>query len=299
MQIGLSLLLFFSIVSAIFIIIGKDKPKTNLLHTKPKVFHEPKGPLTKKMFQVKRVILRIISPLARFLTEKIGVGEKTKLNLISAGSPLAPGEFLAFKVLSGLTVLIAAAFFPVARENPVLIFLATVVSYFIPDMWLKQIIKRRHREVVRDLPLIIDLLILCIDAGLDFMLAVERTIKEFRKESVIMGEFKGLAREIKMGLSRAQALRNLSARLNMPEVSSFARTLIQADKLGSPIGDALRIQSEELRLRRFQRGEEMALKAPIKLLIPLLFCILPVVLIVVGGPILLQFLRGGFSLGGM
>ena len=97
-----------------------------------------------------------------------------------------------------------------------------------------------------------------------------------------------------MGSARRDALKSLSLRVNSPEVISFARTLIQADRMGTPIGEALKMQAEEIRLRRFQRGEEMGLKAPIKLLFPLLFFILPVVLIIVAGPILIQFTRGGF-----
>jgi len=88
-------------------------------------------------------------------------------------------------------------------------------------------------------------------------------------------------------------LKSMARRINLPDVSSFVRTLVQAEKMGTSISDVLRIQSEQARMWRFQRGERQALKAPIKLLLPLVFFILPVVMIIVGGPILLQFLTSG------
>lgn len=298
MQLIILLLVFSSIASVAFAIVGKEEPKRNLLG-QPFAVYEPKTPFEKKKYEMKRAIFRLFGPFTKMLNDKIGVGERAKRNLVSAGSQLSSGEFLTLKAFFSALCFIVLTLFPVGRENVVLIFLATVIGWVLPDFWIKNKMKARHREIMRDLPLIMDLLILCIDAGLDFMLAVERTIREYKKESALISEFKEVSREIRMGLTRTQALRNLSYRVNMTEMSSFGRTLIQADKLGSPIGDALRIQAEELRIRRFQRGEELALKAPIKLLVPLLFCILPVVMIIVGGPILLQFLKGGFSVGGM
>lgn len=296
MQPLIVLLVLFSIASVAFAATAKEGPRTSLLH-QPLATYEPTGFLAKRILKVRQAFLRAVGPLARFLNEKIGIGDRVKRNIVAAGSQLTPGEFLACKALITVGIFVLATFFPVARENIVLLFLAGVVGWITPDLWMRRKMKKRHKEIMRDLPLIMDLLILCIDAGLDFMLAVERTIREYKNDAVIISELKELSREIKMGFTRTQALRNLSARINMPEVSSFSRTLIQADRLGSPIGDALRIQAEELRIRRFQKGEEMALKAPIKLLAPLLFCILPVVLIIVGGPILLRFVRGGISIG--
>lgn len=299
MELLIILLLFGSIATAVFFMVGAEKqPQTGLLYKMQRPY-APIGFLAKKQWEVRKAISKALGPLGKFLNDKMGIGERVQRNIISAGSKISPGEFLAFKLLLAMALALMVSFFPEVRENFVFIFLAAVIGWFLPDMSLRKKIQKRHRAIMRDLPMIIDLLILCIDAGLDFMLAVERTIREYKRESVLIEELKGLSREIKMGFTRAQALRNLSVRVNMTEMSSFSRTLIQADKLGSPIGDALRIQAEEMRTRRFQRGEEMALKAPIKLLVPLLFCILPVVLIIVGGPILIRFMKGGFGIGGM
>ena len=130
----------------------------------------------------------------------------------------------------------------------------------------------------------IDLLNLCVDSGLDFMLAVHRVIRDFKKCS-LTDELSEVGRETRMGASRRDALHHLTRRVNLLELSSFVRTLLQADRMGSPMGEALKIQAEEIRMRRYLQGEETALKAPIKLLFPLFMFILPAVLVIVAGPI--------------
>jgi tight adherence protein C len=173
-----------------------------------------------------------------------------------------------------------------------LLILALCIGFFFPELWLSSRIKKRQAETLRDLPHVIDLLNICVGAGLDFMVAVNRVTQEFRS-CVLVEELKVMVQEMQMGSSRREAMKNLSKRINSPEIISFVRTLLQADRMGTPISETLKMQSEEIRIRRFQKGEEAALKAPIKLLAPLLFFILPVVLFIVAGPIVIQFTRGG------
>ena len=216
--------------------------------------------------------------------------ENLKKKLLAAGKPMNASQFLTFKfLLMGLFPFIAVA---VLHVQPMGVVISLGIGYFIPELWLNKKIKERQGSVLKDLPYIIDLLNICVGAGLDFMMAVNRVIEGYRP-CVLVNEFKALIDEIQMGNSRRDALKNLSRRINSPEIVSFVRTLLQADRMGTSIGEALKIQAEEIRISRFQKGEEMALKAPIKLLLPLLLFILPVVLIVVAGPILLQFTRGG------
>ena len=232
--------------------------------------------------------VRIIS----FFLEKTGLSfGKLKKKLIYAGKPMNIAQFLVFKLLTLFALPLGVYIF--LDPKPVLLGIAFVAGLLFPDIWLNGKIKKRREEIVRDLPDIIDLLSICVGAGLDFMLAVRRVVREIQ-DSVIGKEFKIMLQEIQMGLSRREALKNLSARIDTPEVNSFVRALTQADRMGSPIREALKAQADELRIFRFQRGEEMALKAPIKLLFPLLVFILPVVLIIVAAPILIQFSQGGF-----
>lgn len=264
---------------------------------KSRLYHMPDDSVIRPEKKKKKItfkqVLDVFVPLTKNISDKV----PTKLidrRLVMAGSILNIPEFFAFKLLSiVLTPIIAYILFKVKIK---ILILSLVVGFFIPDFWLKQKIGKRQRAIRRDLPNVIDLLNLCVDAGLDFMLAVNRVIKTF-KPCVLTEELVKFWHENMIGKPRREALRSLAWRVNLPELSSFVRTLIQADRMGSPVSEALNIQSEEIRIRRFQRGEEMALKAPIKLLFPLLFFILPVVLVIVGGPILLQFMRGGLKFG--
>lgn len=198
--------------------------------------------------------------------------------------------FLTLKFLLAVA-LPAAAFILLRRSELIFLVIPFIIGFILPDLWLSNLVKKRHAAILRELPHVIDLLNICVGAGLDFMVAVGRVIQEFRS-CVLIDELKNLMQEIQMGSARRDALKSLAKRVNSPEIISFSRTLVQADRMGTPIGEALKMQAEEIRMRRFQRGEEMALKAPIKLLLPLLFFIMPVVLIIVAGPILIQFTRG-------
>ena len=217
--------------------------------------------------------------------------------LIKAGLPFGLLEFLLFKLLSLISVPVLSFIFLgnlTLPENTLFIF-SLVVGFLLPELWLNAQIKKRQRQIRRDLPNIIDLLNLCVSGGLDFMLAVNRVVKDL-KPCELTQELAEVYRETQMGKSRREALKNFAWRTDMPEVYSFVRTLVQADRMGTPMADALKLQSEEIRTMRFHRGEAMALKAPIKLLLPLFAFILPVVLIIVGGPIILQFVSEGINL---
>jgi tight adherence protein C len=231
--------------------------------------------------------------LAGTLIEKGNIPlEDIKKKLVAAGKPMNPGQFLAF-VLFLMVALPAVTIVVLKPNDPVVLVLPLIVGIAYPYMWLNGKVKARHAVILRELPHVIDLLNICVGAGLDFMVAVTRVTQGFR-ESPLIEELKNMLKEIQMGSSRRVALKNLAFRISSPEISSFVRTLLQADKMGTPIAEALKMQAEEVRFRRFQRGEEMGLKAPIKLLFPLLVFILPVVMIIVAGPILIQFTRGGF-----
>jgi tight adherence protein C len=252
---------------------------------------EIKGEVEQKKFTPKE-ILNFAARFTDRFSKKAGVSfaEKVKRKLISAGRPMNFSQFMALKFIVMLALPIGA-YILFKPQTPVLI-IALAIGFYLPDMMIKSKIQKRRREVLKDLPYIIDLLNICVGAGLDFMVAVSHVIHEFRV-CVMVEELKTVMKEIQMGLSRREALKNLAQRVGSPEVNSFVRTLLQADRMGTPITTALKMHSEELRDVRFQRGEEMALKAPIKLLFPLLAFILPVVMIIVAGPILIQFTKGG------
>ena len=237
-------------------------------------------------------ILKVLSPLGKKLLPYIKQ-KKTERALKSGGSWLTVPEFVAFKILTTFFGFVCGAI--IFSREPMYITFFVFCGFMYPDFWLKQKISARHSLIRQDLPNVIDLLNLCVNAGVDFMLAVHKVIKEF-KPCPLRDELSEVWRESQIGRSRREALRGLAWRVNLAEVTSFVRTLIQTDKMGAPMGEALRIQAEEIRVRRFQHGEAQAAKAPIKLLIPLMLFIMPVVLVIIAGPIMLQFMRGGISI---
>ena len=200
-------------------------------------------------------------------------------------------EFLGFQELLAIAAIAGYICWARPHVNWIIVVVAGALGFLIPDLWLRRHIKQRQNLIARDLPEVVDLLSLCVDAGTDFMGAMQRVVKEFRICPLIE-ELSMVLREVRVGKRRRDALRSLARRVPTPEIGSFVRTLVQADRMGTGIGEALRIHSEEARLRRYHRGDRLAQQAPMKMLIPLIFCIMPTVAIIVGGPISVHVKNG-------
>ena len=170
------------------------------------------------------------------------------------------------------------------------ILMSFAVGYMAPEFWVKNRIKKIKEEILKFLPDTVDLLGLCVNAGLDFMMALKYVVEK-SNVTVVTDELKNMMQEINVGKPRRDALRDLARKYELPDLSTFSRTLIQADRMGTSVIDALNILSEDMREARFRRGEAMALKAPLKMLLPLLFFIFPVVSILVAGPVFLDFFQ--------
>lgn len=168
--------------------------------------------------------------------------------------------------------------------------LGPVLLAIYPSVWLKQAILLRHKSIRRSLPFVMDLLTLSVEAGMDFMSALQHNI-ERRTIDPLAEELIRVIREIQLGKTRREALRDMSQRVNMQDLRSVIGALVQADELGVGIGAILRIQSAQIRQRRFEYAEKSANKAPIKMLFPLLFFIFPAVLIILMAPIFMQMLQ--------
>ena len=218
--------------------------------------------------------------------------------LVAAGMEglLSPAEFLSLKLLmpiccGGVWILLMVLLNAFAPGDPgqkvILGVLGIAWFYFCPVFWLRATLKRRHAEITRALPFVLDLLTLSVEAGMDFMSALQRCC-ERRRLDALNEEFVRMTREIQVGTPRRVALQNMAERVRLPDLKSFVHALVQADELGVSIGSILRIQSEQLRGRRFDRAEKLANEAPVKMLGPLLLCIFPAVFIILLAPILLQ-----------
>jgi tight adherence protein C len=238
-------------------------------------------------------ILDFFMPMNYVLINRFFKREKIEEKMFAARVFIIPEHFLAIKEL--LMFLFLFLTFLLVRSGDIIPIIAfPAIGFIAPDVWLTLKTKHRKHEIIRTLPDTVDLLSLCVDAGLDFI-AAARWIVDKSAPNAFIEEMSLVLHEIKVGKSRKDALTDMAKRLNLPDVTAFCRTLIQADRMGIPIAQALSVLSDDVRERFFRRAERVALQAPMKMLIPLIFFILPVVAVIVGGPVMLQFVSGSFG----
>jgi tight adherence protein C len=166
---------------------------------------------------------------------------------------------------------------------------AAVFGFFLPSFYITSKIGRRQEAIIKKFPDALDLMSICVDAGLTFDGAMSRVAEKW--DDPLANEFGRVLYEIQLGKSRRQALRDMSGRMEVSDVTSFVAAILQAEHLGVSIGRVLRIQSEQMRIRRRQRAEEKAQQAPVKMLFPLVFLIFPSMFIVLLGPAAFSILR--------
>ena len=171
--------------------------------------------------------------------------------------------------------------------------LQLMLLWIITDFWLYGAVRRRHASIQKSLPFVLDLLTLSVEAGMDFMSALQRNCQS-RRLDPLNEELLRMTKEVQVGSSRKAALKNMAERVHQSDLKAVANALIQADELGVSIGAMLRIQSEQLRSRRFDRAEKKAAEAPVKMLAPLMLCIFPAVFVILLGPVLSQAMKGIF-----
>jgi tight adherence protein C len=235
-------------------------------------------------------VLAIFTPLSKIFLREAKTKEDLRGKLLSIKSDLSPEEFISLKFIFMLVLFFLAITF--LGKKPLLALVGIFVGFLLPEIWLAQKIRAHKASIQRILPETIDLLALCIGAGLDFTGAV-RWITEKAKPNAMTDELKVVLSEMKVGKPRLEALKDMSKRLNILDVTSFVHNLVLAERMGTPVEETFAILSDDIRFRRTQRGERQALQAPIKILIPLVLCILPIILIIVAGPVILKFMQGG------
>ncbi len=221
--------------------------------------------------------------------------DSLSLNIQKAGNPNGMTADRLFAIQLGAMigtfifyVLILYYFLDVLSLNVVYGSLSLILGFIFPkEIWLKDLIKKRTKAILKELPDTIDLFTLCVEAGLDFSAAIKKIIEK-GKECPLRDEFIKFEKETNMGASRIDALRNMANRNDIEDLNSFLVSLIQAVKMGTSLGPILRSQSQQLRIRRSQRVEKMAAEAPVKMLIPLILCIFPAVFIILFTPIIMQ-----------
>lgn len=245
------------------------------------------------------IVLRYSRPFfSRYLVpivEDLKIADTRKVlkrKLASAGltEALTPDELYSFKLFLIIGFPFLLGFMKMAWEMDVPAYafpISMIIGYYYPDkIWLSSVISRRQEEIRRAMPFVVDLLALSTEAGLDFMGAIQK-VTDKAKPSPLVQELEMMLKEIKVGASRAEAMRSLAWRIDLMEVNSFVAVLISADEMGASIGKILRQQSEQIRHERFIRAEKAGAKATQMVLLPMMLFIMPAIFIIIFGPFIL------------
>ena len=219
---------------------------------------------------------------------------KVRRRLIKAGEPaqLRPEEVMAMQEIGFVLGAFGGLIIGNAADYLVIgLLIGALFGLFYPQLWLNDQVKKRHHLITRALPYNLDLLTLSVEAGLDFTGALGKVVEK-GKAGPLREEFQLVLKQLKMGKTREEALKMMVARVDLPPLTTFVTSLIQADKMGTSLGKVLRIQSTQLRIERTQKAEKLANEAPVKMLFPLIACICPTVFMVLFGPIIFAFTFG-------
>jgi tight adherence protein C len=245
------------------------------------------------------VLGRVIMPIGaaftrlghRFTPQGYVASTRKKLSSLGKSSPEQLDRFLAIRVLTIALIPVAAILFflvlPLEGRMPLLLFLGSALLLVLgPDAMLNRKVEERQHAIRVALPDILDLLTISVEAGLGFEQALDRTVNAV--PGPLSDEFARMLGEVRAGATRAQAMRQMDDRINVPEIRSFVLAILQADTFGVSISRVLRVQADEMRVKRRQLAQEAAQKAPVKMLFPMVFCIFPSLFVVILGPAIIN-----------
>lgn len=246
--------------------------------------------------------VQLSRPLARLSLPAEGWADSpVRIKFINAGwrSKSAPYFFYGLKSLLALLLPVLLLLFSgeaLLSSSPHIILLTLIIcawlAYYLPNLALNYAIQNRQREIFENFPDALDLLTICVEAGLGLDAAMGKVAAEIHLKSEILAqELQMVLIELRAGFSKERALRNLSLRTGVEDIDMLVAMLIQSDRFGTSMGDSLRIHAENLRSKRRQRAEEAAAKIALKLLFPLIFCIFPTLMVILVGPAMLQIVR--------
>jgi tight adherence protein C len=247
-----------------------------------------------------RVLKPILEGVAGFITRFAPANalESAAHQLDLAGRPYnwGPTEFFGVRTLISLMLGVFAFLLLTVSGRPfttriIGTLIGLALGYLLPALWLRSKIQRRQDEVIKALPDALDLLTICVEAGLGFDAAMSKVAEKWENE--LSRAFGRVIQEIRLGKLRRDALREMDHNLEVTDITSFVAAVIQADQLGVSMAKVMRIQSEQMRIRRRQRAEEKAHQAPVKMLFPLVFLIFPAIYIVLLGPAVLVVMDSG------
>ncbi|NJP06295.1 MAG: type II secretion system F family protein [Chloroflexaceae bacterium] len=276
-----------------FVLISQSQKKS-------KAISERLGEVTQPTLSLEEMELqqsfldRVIFPLWRTALAALGKmspknsSEKLRLQLQAAGNPggITPTMFSGLRTGLAILLFVIFGFVTFMSMDTASAMMYTAIGaglgYLLPGMWLGQQIKKRKHNILRSLPDSLDLLTISVEAGLGFDLAMQRVTDKWDNE--LSQEFQRVISDVRLGRSRREAMRDMADRTDVEDVQTFVGAIIQAEQLGVSMSKILRLQSDQLRVRRRQRAEEQAQKAPVLMLIPMVFLIFPSIFVIILGP---------------
>ena len=249
--------------------------------------------------------LRLVAQLEKFAARGDKEKSSVRLSLVRAGfyNPKAVTYYFGARVLAALVLAVAVLIvLPLVNATtnviplaymPVFAILAGAIGYLVPAIYLSRRTRMRQILVQEGFPDALDMMLVCVEAGLGLAAAMDRVGNELSKANGVLAEnFKMVGIETRAGKPRHETLRNLAMRTGVDDVSSFVTMLIQSEQLGTSLAETLRVYAYEMRNRRMLRAEEKANKLPVKIVLPLAFCILPCLWIVIFTPLVIKIVRG-------
>lgn len=241
------------------------------------------------LIKIKPFLKKYIVPLISSRKKKLEDDYKRKLAMAGLLRQLSPEEFFSLKIF---LIFIFPMMFILLRIGLdaswpfTYSFVIALIGYFYPNIWINSLIEKRREELTLQMPFIVDMLALSMEAGLDFTAAMARIIEK-AKPGPLVQEFSIFLKEIQVGSSRSEALRQLSWRVNTISVASFTSTLIAADSVGASIGGILKELSKELRQRRSTIAEKKGSQASTKMMFPMMMFILPAIFLIIAAPFMI------------
>lgn len=313
----IGLLVIVLVVVVILVVVGLRSPEaSDPLQTRLAEFSARERPVTLEELELSQPFReRVLLPLARRMGEFVvrftpqASLQSIQHQLDLAGNPKGMDPTIFYVARLGASVGLGGLLLFMTVLNPnhdspfsfygaggvprclLMTAIAALFGYFLPTMLLSSRITRRQDVITKAMPDALDLLTVCVEAGLGLDQAMAKVCEKWENE-LSLG-FERVIQEIRLGKLRREALRDMADRMDVADMSSFVAAIIQADQLGVSIGKVLRIQSEQMRIKRRQRAEKKAHEAPVKMLIPMVFLIFPSIYIVLLGPSAIQILKSG------
>lgn len=246
---------------------------------------------------VRPTMKRVGRLLEQAMPEKERIQIQQSLQLAGRPGGMSASDFVAVRYVLTGALCILGVLIGLLADNRVLVAVGAMVGagvgLYAPMFWLRIRVNRRRTEIQLDLPDVIDVLVVCVEAGLTFEAAMERVVDKY--DHALSAEFGRVMQEVRLGRPRLEALNDMGQRTGVEELNNFVQAIIQSEQLGSGVSRILRIQSDEIRQRRLIGAQERGARASLKMLLPMIGCIFPTLWVILLGPaalLALQFLRG-------